>query len=116
MSERENGGAERVEILDEQLADTRLARVTASRIGLGPGEGGGLHRHPCPVAGVVLAGRIRYQVVGSRPVVLGPGEAFYEPADALIAEFRNASDVEPASFAAFYLRSGDEAALIEMLD
>jgi quercetin dioxygenase-like cupin family protein len=90
--------------------------VEASRIDLAPGAGAGLHTHPCPVVGVVLAGAVRYRVEGGPASVLTAGEAFYEPRNARIAEFANASATEPASFAAFYLLAGGEEGLIEMLD
>jgi uncharacterized protein YjbI with pentapeptide repeats len=40
--------------------------------------------------------------------------AFYEPADAIIANFGNASDTEPMTFVAFYLLDGEQE-LIRML-
>jgi hypothetical protein len=43
------------------------------------------------------------------------GSAFYEPMGRVIADFRNASDLEPLIFAAFYLKDGVQD-LITMLD
>jgi hypothetical protein len=46
---------------------------------------------------------------------LPAGSAFYEPADANIANFGNASDSEPMTFVAFYLLDGEQE-LIRMLN
>jgi hypothetical protein len=46
---------------------------------------------------------------------LPAGSAFYEPADANIANFGNASDFEPMTFVAFYLLDGEQE-LIRMLN
>jgi hypothetical protein len=47
--------------------------------------------------------------------LLPVGSAFYEPAERLIAEFGNASDVTPLTFIAFYLLDGEQE-LIAMLE
>jgi hypothetical protein len=43
------------------------------------------------------------------------GSPFYEAAGKVIADFSNASDLDPLIFAAFYLKDGDQD-LITMLD
>lgn len=56
-----------------------------------------------------------YQIEGEAVQILSAGSAFYEPADAIIANFGNASDSEPMTFIAYYLLDGEQE-LIRMLD
>jgi quercetin dioxygenase-like cupin family protein len=94
---------------------TTVERVEVARVELGPGQAAGLHLHPCDVVGCVLAGTIRFQVEGAQPMTLRPGDAFHEPANVRIPHFDNASETEPAVFAAFYLLPPGEDRLIVML-
>jgi quercetin dioxygenase-like cupin family protein len=93
-----------------------VGAVHAARIELAPSQPTGLHLHPCHVAGCVLEGTIRFQLEGEPERLLGPGDAFFEPAHARVAHFDNASAAEPAAFVAFYLLPQDEERLIVMLD
>ena len=95
---------------------TTCDHVQITRIVLAPGQPAGRHRHPCPVIGCVLAGAIRLQVAGHPEQILGPGDAFYEPAHTEIPHFDNASEDDPATFVACYLLAPGESELIEMLD
>ena len=97
-------------------ADTPVERVEVSRIELAPGRCTGLHFHPCPVVGCVLAGEIRFRVDGEAERQLHVGDAFFEPADTRIASFDNSSDSEPAIFVAFYLLPAGEERLIVMAE
>ncbi len=72
------------------------------------------HRHPCPVFGRILEGKIVFQVEGSEPVILVEGDAFLEPAGASILKFDNLGP-EPARFLACYLVGEGDGPLIEML-
>ena len=107
-------------IVRESLLATALAaaptveRVRAARIELGPLQESGTHRHPCDVVGLVTSGSIRFQPEGEPARLLGPGDAFHEPAGATIAHFDNTLDREPATFVAFYLLPPGETELIEM--
>jgi quercetin dioxygenase-like cupin family protein len=92
-----------------------IARVEIKEIVLAPSQQTGLHRHPCPVVGYVAAGTIRFQVEGDPAELLPAGSAFFEPADARIAQFDNASAQEPATFIAFYLLGRNDRQIIEML-
>jgi quercetin dioxygenase-like cupin family protein len=95
--------------------ETSVERVEVVRIELAPAQEAGLHRHPCPVVGYVVAGAIRFQVAGESEVTLGGGDVFFEPANVEIAHFDNASDRVAATFVAFYLLPPGEERLIEML-
>jgi quercetin dioxygenase-like cupin family protein len=83
-------------------------RVEAYRVELPPGQAAGAHTHPGPVAGYVEGGRIAFEQDGQPVLELGPGDAFFEPAGAIIRRFDNLSGREPATFVAFYLLSGDQ--------
>ncbi|MDQ6899246.1 MAG: cupin domain-containing protein, partial [Candidatus Dormibacteraeota bacterium] len=107
----------RTQLLSAKLTTRSVVeRVEVARVDLAPGQGGGLHLHPCPVVGYVIAGAVRYQVEGEGEQTLAAGQAFYEPAHQRILHFDNASRAEPASFAAFYLVGPGQDQLIEMID
>jgi quercetin dioxygenase-like cupin family protein len=93
-----------------------IGKVEIRQIDLAPGQKTGLHRHPCPVVGYVAEGVILFQTEGEEPRTLSAGNAFFEPADARILHFDNASPQEPVRFIAFYLLGNDDEKLIEMLD
>ena len=65
-------------LLDAGLGAATVDRVQVARIELAPGQPAGLHRHPCPVIGCVLAGTIRFQVAGEAETILRPGDAFHD--------------------------------------
>jgi quercetin dioxygenase-like cupin family protein len=80
-----------------------------------PGQQAGRHLHPCAVVGYVVQGTAVIHVDGEPEQTLPAGSAFYEPADTIIANFGNASDLEPMTFVAFYLLDGEQE-LIRMLN
>ncbi|KAB8143131.1 cupin domain-containing protein [Chloroflexia bacterium SDU3-3] len=105
----------RQHLLTAALAEERaVERVEVVEVTLAPRQAAGLHLHPCPVVGCVLAGSIRVQVEGQPAQVLGPGDAFYEPADTPVPHFDNLGD-EPARFVACYLLGAGQHELIRML-
>lgn len=79
-----------------------------------PGEIGGLHLHPCPVAGFIAEGVAIMQIAGQEPQIMKAGSAFYEPANVPIQQFGNYSKEVPMKFVAFYLLYGQQD-LITML-
>jgi quercetin dioxygenase-like cupin family protein len=91
-------------------------RVKIKQIDFRPCQKTGLHLHPCPVVGYVVKGSVFFQVEGQPSKTLHAGDAFFEPANARIIHFDNASAIESMTFIAFYLLAGDEHALIRMLD
>jgi quercetin dioxygenase-like cupin family protein len=99
-------------VLDDNPA---VDRVEVAQIELAPGQATGLHLHPCPVVGYVVGGAIRFQVEGKAEAILEPGDAFFEPADARVLHFDNASNRQPATFVAAYLLSKGEDRLIVIL-
>jgi quercetin dioxygenase-like cupin family protein len=113
--------AEKVEIQRKSLLTASLGatapveRVEIQQIDLPPGQTVGLHRHPCPVVGYVVAGAINYQIEGRSNQRLQAGDAFFEPMDARVAHFDNASSSSAATFIAFYLLTDGQHELIEMI-
>jgi quercetin dioxygenase-like cupin family protein len=56
-------------------------QMTASEVSYPPGESSGRHRHPGFVIGYVLEGQYRFAVNDQPPVVLVPGQMFFESFD-----------------------------------
>ena len=107
----------RKELLTAAIAASKdVSRVEIKEIELAPSQQTGLHRHPCPVVGYVAHGSIRFQVEGQPAQLLAAGSAFFEPADARVVRFDNASSEAPATFVAFYLLGADDRQIIEMLE
>jgi quercetin dioxygenase-like cupin family protein len=105
---------ERQQLLNAALGSRGVTNVDVRRITLSPGQKTGRHLHPCPVVGYIASGTAFCQAEGAPAELLPVGSAFYEPAEHVIEEFGNASDVTPLTFIAFYLLNGDQE-LITML-
>ena len=105
----------RLTLLAENIPPQMVRRVEIQEITFGPGQKAPLHRHPCPVIGLVLEGEILYQIEGQAAKTLKSGEAFYEPQNMRIAHFDNASDKAPMRFIACYLVDA-ESQRIELLE
>ncbi|MGA2649566.1 MAG: cupin domain-containing protein [Terracidiphilus sp.] len=102
-------------LLKAVLGGRNVSTVDVREICLGPGQSAGRHLHPCAVVGYIAEGTAIYQIEGEKAQTLPAGSAFYEPAEAVIAEFGNASDTEAMTFIAFYLLDGEQE-LITMLE
>lgn len=101
-------------LLTADLGSKQVTTVEVKEITFEPGQGGGLHLHPCPVTGYIVKGAAVMQIEGQGEQILETGQAFYEPADVRITKFSNYSVSEPVTFIAFYLLNGQQP-LIEML-
>jgi len=86
----------------------RIDRVEIYQVTLPPGQATGRHTHPGGVAGYVTSGEIAFEPEGQPERELRAGSAFFEPAAATIGRFDNVSAIEPATFIACYLLTGDE--------
>lgn len=106
---------ERKQLLLAAVGSRQITNVDVRRITLDPGQKSGRHLHPCPVVGYIASGTAYCQVEGQPAELLPVGSAFYEPADTVIVDFGNASDVTPMTFIAFYLLNGQQD-LITMLN
>lgn len=103
----------RIPLLTEQLPETKtVGTVRGVRIDFQPGQRTGRHQHPIPTMGIVLSGAVAFQLEGKPRRVIRAGEAFFEPANATVLHFDNASDTEPASFVGFYLLGPGETEII----
>lgn len=83
-------------------------RVEIQEITMPPGVRAPKHSHPCPVVGIIRSGTAVFQIEGDERILLYAGDAFYEPKDKVILHFGNASDQEPMTFTAFYMKEGNE--------
>jgi quercetin dioxygenase-like cupin family protein len=87
--------------------------VQAVRVDYEPGGfTRGTHRHPAGAYVYVIDGSVVFGIDDDEPFVLEAGESYHEPAGALHAVSRNASDEVPASMIAFFVLSQDETATV----
>jgi quercetin dioxygenase-like cupin family protein len=86
-------------------------QMTASEVSYPPGEASGKHRHPGFVIGYVLEGQYRFAVNEQAPVVLGPGQMFFESFEApgqIHAVSGNASTTQTTKILAIvFTKKGD---------
>jgi quercetin dioxygenase-like cupin family protein len=68
------------------------------------------------VVGYIAKGAAYFQQERRVAKTLTAGEAFFEPANAKILHFDNASSTEPMTFIAFYLLGPGEQGLIRILE
>ena len=104
----------RMLLLEQDLEWGPTGRVEVRRVTMAPNAAAGRHRHNGPVFGTVERGSVLFQVEGGDAVVLGAGQAFAEPADAVIEHF-DATDEGVVFTAVFLLRAGEQGEL-ELLD
>ena len=105
---------ERRQLLVAEMGGRNVTAADIREIVLEPGQQSGRHLHPCAVLGYIVEGTAIYEIEGEPAQTLNAGSAFYERADAVIANFGNASDTEPMKFVAIYLKDGEQD-LITML-
>jgi len=89
--------------INQKVKTTEIQEVT-----LAPGLEVPKHLHPCPVVGVIKSGEAVFQIEGQQKTILHEGDAFYEPKNAKILHFDNASAEKPLVFTAIYLKEGKE--------
>jgi len=104
----------RNELLTADIKSKTVSEINIMEINFPSGQKAAYHKHPCPVVGYIVSGKILLQVEGDSAKVLKAGDAFYEPAETPIIHFDNYSETAPASFIAFYL-TDKEKELIELL-
>jgi quercetin dioxygenase-like cupin family protein len=96
----------------QQMKQTE--RVEVRRIHIPCGVSAGMHVHNCPVVGSVLEGTVTYQIEGQAPMVLRPGDVFFEPEGVRIARFDATGG--DATFLAYFLLSRGQEPTIEMTE
>lgn len=95
--------------LQNVLIDQKVKTVEIQEITFPAGQTAPKHLHPCPVVGYVKSGTVLFQIEGQYPVILKEGDSFYEPKNANILHFDNASKDNPMTFITFYLKESNEA-------
>ncbi|MBV9122496.1 MAG: cytochrome P460 family protein [Planctomycetes bacterium] len=90
------------QLLREKL-DGQDAQLTLVELEYAPGASTPPHHHSGPVAVYVLEGAIESQLEGGPLTTYRRGEAFFEPAHGQHRVSRNASQVLPARFLAYFL-------------
>ncbi|MCC7123877.1 MAG: cupin domain-containing protein [Acidobacteria bacterium] len=93
---------QRLPTLDGTKLTATLVEVTYE-----PGGANTSHRHPCPVIGYVLEGRMRMRVDGQPERIYGPGDTFYESPTDVHRVSANASSEQPARFLAYFVCDRD---------
>jgi quercetin dioxygenase-like cupin family protein len=73
--------------------EVRISTVTSA-----PGAASLPHRHHAQMFVYVLSGTMQMQVKGQPPVIVGPGQTFYESPDDVHVASKNMSQTEPAKF------------------
>lgn len=108
----------RAPVLDQTLpAGSPVPRIVkGARIGFAPGQPTGLHLHPVSTVGVVTQGSFIVQIEGQPAKTLHTGDPFFEPAQAHMLRFDNASQTARAEIVVFYLTDTADRPLIQMLD
>jgi quercetin dioxygenase-like cupin family protein len=103
----------RKQLLSVPFDNKKVTSVEVREINFEPGQETGRHLHPCPVLGYIVEGAAVVQVEGQPEQRLAAGEAFYEPAGAVM-RFDNASSDRSLKFICYYLLDGKQD-LIQML-
>jgi len=88
--------------------------IEVRRIRIVPGHAAGLHVHNGPVVGSIVEGSVVFQIDGSPPSVLEPGDVFFEPDGTRIARFDAGED--GVTFLAYFLLAAGEEPQLTMLE
>ena len=83
-------------------------KATVVEVHYGPGESSPPHSHACAVIGYVVEGAIRTQVKGEPEAIYKPGEGFYEAPHGVHLVSANASQIQPATFIAYFVCDHDQ--------
>jgi quercetin dioxygenase-like cupin family protein len=70
-----------------------------------PGHVDSPHRHDAHVFVYVLEGSVEMGVAGGKPVILNPGDTFYENPQDAHPVGRNLSDTKPAKLLVFFVKN-----------
>ncbi|MGW4245175.1 cupin domain-containing protein [Nocardia sp. NPDC004722] len=98
-------------VLDVPVTPAKLTdRIQTRRITMPAGTAAGLHTHNGPVVGSIVSGTVAYRIDGEPPMTLHPGDAFFEPEAARIAQF-DALDEDVVFLGHFLLTSDQEPAI-----
>lgn len=104
--------ADPVKLLTATFAPRQVVQVEIGDFHFKPGQIAPIHTHDAPAIGYVAKGMIIYQIEGEKPRILREGDAFFEPVDARILRFDNASATEEAIFIDFNLEQESEPFIV----
>lgn len=106
----------RVELLTAAVHGTaNVEKILSYRIEMAPQISGQKHFHPMPVIGYVVSGEIAFQIEGKDVQILKSGDAFFEPAKAIVTRWENIGTTR-AVFVANYIAASNEDELLIRLD
>ena len=91
-------------LLSRDLTNIAGKEGTLLAVEYPPGAADPIHRHNAHVFVYVLEGSVVMQVEGAAPVILHPGQTFYEGPNDIHLVGRNASTTQPAKFLAFFVK------------
>jgi quercetin dioxygenase-like cupin family protein len=91
--------------------EQKVKTVEIQEITFSGGQTAPKHLHPCPVVGYIKSGSVLFQIEGQDAIIIEEGNSFYEPKNATILHFDNASKEKPMTFIAFYLKEDNEVNL-----
>lgn len=100
------------QVMSKPLADLAGKEGLVLTVKYPPGGADEIHRHDAHAFVYVIEGSIVMQVKGGAPVMLKPGQGFYEAPDDIHVVGRNASQTEPAKFVVFLLKNNGAPAVI----
>lgn len=105
-----------LEQLLKEKVDGKESKLTLMELEYAPGAGTPPHSHPGPVAVYVLEGAIESQIEGGPLTTYRKGESFFEAACGKHVVSRNASQIMPARFLAYFLTQKDAPLTIPVHD
>ena len=77
-----------------------------------PGHGDPPHRHDAHAFVYILEGSVEMQVAGGKPVILKPGDTFYENPHDVHSVARNMSKTTAARFLVFFVKKENTPAVL----
>jgi quercetin dioxygenase-like cupin family protein len=92
-----------------------VTHVPVVRLEFSPGQVTPRHVHPMPVIGYVLEGGFVVKIEGQPEMHFTAGQSIYEPANAVIERYDNASQSKSATLVAYYLAGARQTTLIKLL-
>ncbi|MCS4300764.1 cupin domain-containing protein [Chryseobacterium sp. BIGb0232] len=97
--------------LQSVIIDQYLHKVEMQEIIFAASQKAPVHYHPCPVIGIVISGKILFQIDGEEARVLKEGDVFYEPKNCRVLHFDNLDSEASVKFVAAYLKESNEKSI-----
>jgi quercetin dioxygenase-like cupin family protein len=91
-------------LMSQELTDIPGRELLMIKVEYAPGGSDPIHRHNAHGLIYVLEGTVVMQVKGGKEVTLTAGQTFYEGPDDVHIVGRNASNTEPATFLALFVK------------